>query len=173
MKLLLKVSFRYGIVAGFLSIVLLLTLFYLDRHPFMIAPFLDFRILLFGILIFFSLKEFRDYHQDGILYFWQGMIGSAVIVFTALILSSIGLQIFGMAQPDFVTSYVTQATTYLKTIPQETIEQIGKENYERNLKDLSSTNMSMLTITYFIHGIVIGFFVSIILSVILRKQPKN
>jgi hypothetical protein len=30
-----------------------------------------------------------------------------------------------------------------------------------------------LAVTYFVQGISIGFFVSIILSVILRRQPKN
>ena len=50
---------------------------------------------------------------------------------------------------------------------------MGKEIYERNLAELPTTNISRLTITYFIHGLVIGFFVNIILSVILRRQPKT
>src|SRR5688572_17161823 len=135
MKLLLKVCFRYGLVAGLLSFILLIVMFYIGRHPLLIAPFLDFRILTFGVFIFFSLKEFRDYYQDGVLYFWQGLIGSGVIVLTSTMVSSIALQVFGMLEKDFVSSYVTQLTAYLNSFPKEAIEQIGKDVFERNLKE--------------------------------------
>jgi len=172
MKLLLKVCIRYGLVAGLLSLILLIAIFYVGRHPFLIAPFLDFRILTFGVFIFFSLKEFRDYYQGGVLYFWQGMIGSGVVVMTATVVSSIGLQIFGTLEQDFVSAYVTQLTAYLNTFPKEVIDQIGKDVFERNLKELPATHISTLVQTHFAQGLVIGFFISIILSVILRKQPK-
>jgi hypothetical protein len=63
-------------------------------------------------------------------------------------------------------------TDYLKTFPKEDIERIGKDVYERNLNDLPETNIRKLVETYFAQGIAIGFFVNIILSVILRRQPK-
>jgi hypothetical protein len=74
--------------------------------------------------------------------------------------------------PDFVADYVVQVTTYVKSFTPEEIDRIGKDIYERNLEALPSTNISNLSITYFVHGLVIGFFVNIILSVILRRQPK-
>ena len=73
---------------------------------------------------------------------------------------------------EFVESYILQITAYVKSFPKEDIERIGKDIYERNLKALPATNMAALAITYFMQGLVIGFFVNIILSVILRKQPK-
>ena len=76
---LIKLSIQYGAVAGGLAAALLIASFYLGRHPLMISPYLDFRILLFGIFIFFSLKELRDYEQGGELYFWQGMLGGALL----------------------------------------------------------------------------------------------
>ena len=169
---LLSVSLRYGAVCGILSFLLMMTTYYIGRHPLMISPFLDFRILLFGVFIFFTLKEFRDYYQEGVLYFWQGIIGSFLMVVTSTIIAAIGLQIFGSMVKKFVPSYVEQMTVYLKTFPKEDIERIGKDVYERNLELLPATNISVLAFTYFIQGLVIGLFVSIILSVILRKQPK-
>ena len=68
-KKLLRISARYGVVGGVLAFVLLLIMYYLGRHPLVTSPFFDFRILLFGIFIFFTLKEFRDYEQGGVLYF--------------------------------------------------------------------------------------------------------
>jgi hypothetical protein len=171
-KNLLRISVRYGTVGGILAFVLLLTMFYLGRHPLITSPFLDFRVLLFGIFIFFTLKEFRDYEQDGVLYFAQAMIGGLTVIMIMTTVTSIMLQIFGSIEKDFVTTYIDQVTAYVKSFSQEDIARVGKEIYERNLAALPSTNISKLTVTYFVHGMVIGFFVNVILSVILRRQPK-
>jgi Protein of unknown function (DUF4199) len=172
-KKLLRISVRYGTVGGILAFILLIIMFYLGRHPLITSPFLDFRVLLFGIFIFFTLKEFRDYEQEGVLYFPQAMIGGLVVIMIMSTLTSIMLQIFGTVEKDFVVTYIEQVTAYVKAFSKEDIERVGKEIYERNLAELPSTNISKLTVTYFVHGLVIGFFVNIILSVILRRQPKT
>ena len=171
-KTLLRISARYGTVGGILAFVLLLIMFYLGRHPLITSPFLDFRVLLFGIFIFFTLKEFRDYEQEGVLYFPQAMIGGLTVIIVMTTVTSILLQIFGSIEKDFVTTYIDQVTAYVRSFSQEDIARVGKEIYERNLAALPSTNISKLTVTYFVHGMVIGFFVNVILSVILRRQPK-
>ncbi len=170
---LLKISIRYGLVAGLLTFILLVVLYYIGTHPLLIAPYLDFRILLFGIFIFFALKEVRDYYQHGELYFWQGMIGAGIVVLLADVIASIGVTIFGSIETEFIASYVKEMIQYLNTFSKEDIERIGKEVFERNLEQLPTTNISVLAVTYFVQGLSIGFFVSIILSVILRRQPKN
>jgi hypothetical protein len=171
-KILLRISARYGTVAGILAFSLLVVMYYIGRHPLLTSPFLDFRILLFGIFIFFTLKEFRDYHQQGALYFFQAMLGGLSVVLLATIITSVLLWLFGNWEKEFVVSYVAQFTAYLKTFPKEDIDRIGKEIYERNLEALPATNIFGLTQTYFMQGIIIGFFVNIVLSVILRRQPK-
>lgn len=172
-KNLLRISVRYGTVGGILAFVLLLIMYYLGRHPLVTSPFLDFRILLFGIFTFFTLKEFRDYEQDGVLYFAQAMIGGFAVIVIMTTITSIMIQVFGMFERNFVATYIEQIMSYLKAFSKEDIERVGKEVYDRNLAELPTTNISKLTITYFIHGMVIGFFVNIILSVILRRQPKT
>jgi hypothetical protein len=169
MKVLLNVCLRYGVVAGILSAILLILLFYTGKNPFLISPFLDFRIFVFAVFIFFALKEFRDRYQESILYFWQGLFGSFIVVMVSSILSSIGLYVFGTLEKEFLTSYVEGMTQFLKAFPAEEIERIGKDIYERNLAELPSTNILTLVITHLAQGMMIGFFISIILSVILRK----
>lgn len=172
-KKLIRISSRYGAVGGILAFVLLIIMYYLGRHPLITSPFLDFRVLLFGIFIYFTLKEFRDYEQGGVLYFSQAMIGGFGVVTIMTTLTTLLLFLFGNLEPAFVKDYVTQVVDYLKSFTKEDIDRIGKEIYERNLTDLPATNISNLAITYFAHGLVIGFFVNIILSVILRRQPKT
>jgi hypothetical protein len=169
---LVSVSLRSGVAAGLLTIALMLGLFYMNRHPLMMAPYFDFRAILFGVFIFFAQKEFRDYFQGGVMYFWQGMI-IALITFTiANIISSVGMQIFGLLEKSFVTSYVEQMRAYLLTFPDQEVKRIGKEVFDSNFQQLSSTNVFDLTISFFVKGTVIGLFISVIISIILRKQPK-
>lgn len=170
---LLNVCVRHGLIAGILNVVLLVVTFYVGRHPLMIAPYMDFRIVLFGTFVFFALREFRDTRNLGTLYFFQGMIGSYTVVFIAAVVASLGLMLFAALEKDFVTYYIEVMTAYLEGFSREDIEVVGREVYERNISLLPSTNSWMLAISYFGQGILIGLFVSIILSVILRKQPKT
>jgi Protein of unknown function (DUF4199) len=169
---LLRIAARYGAVAGIVAFVLLVAMYYLGRHPLMTSPFLDFRILLFGIFVFFTLKEFRDYEQDGVLYFSQAMLGGLTVVMVTSIITSSLLFLFGKWEDRFVSDYVTQVTAYLNSFSKEEINRIGKDVYVRNLGALPATNISNLAITYFVHGLLIGFFVNIVLSVISRREPK-
>ena len=170
---LFKISARYGAVCGTLAFALLLISYYLGRHPMLISPLLDFRILLFGIFTFFALREFRDFYQEGLLSFAQGMLGALVVVFVSSVITALALVAFGNWEDGFVKLFISQSLEYLKTFPKEDIERIGKEAYQRNLDALPATNISALASTYFVQGSVIGFFVSIIISVILRQQPKT
>ena len=88
-------------------------------------------------------------------------------------LTSLLIWIFGSLEQDFVTEYVEQVTAYLKSFSQADIDQLGKDTYERNLAGLPATNIATLAFTYFIHGLVLGFFVNIVLSVIVRRHPKT
>jgi hypothetical protein len=169
---LLFICLRYGVVAGVLAVIVSVTMFYLGRHPMLVSPFLDFRVLLLGVFIFFSLKEFRN-HQEGVLYFWQGLLGGLCIVLLTTGIGSIGLLVFGSLVEGFVAQYIEQMTTYLKTFAPDDIKRIGQDVYNRNLALLPTTNISTLVMTYFFQGLIIGFFVSIILSVTLRRQPKT
>lgn len=170
---LVTIGVRYGAIAAVLSVSLMIVMFYLGRHPLMVAPYMDFRIFLYGIFIFFGLREFREYHQDGVLYLWQGMVGSFMVVATAGVLGAMLLHVFGTLEKDFIPSYIIAMTEYLKGFSEEDIQRIGKEAYERNLEELPSTNMGQIAMLYVFQSFAIGLFVSIILSVILRKQPKS
>lgn len=170
---LMRIALRYGLIGGVIAFVLVIVMFYLGRHPLVVSPYLDFRILLFGIFVFFALKEFRDYDQEGVLYFAQAMLGGFMVIFVVTVTASVLIWIFGLFESDFVSQYIEQVTAYVKAFSQEDIDRLGKDAYERNLMALPSTNISKLAFTYFVQGLVIGFFVNIVLSVIVRRQPKT
>src|SRR5688500_15218813 len=140
MNPLVKVPLRYGVLAGIIGSGLLVALNYMGRHPFLIPVYLDFRIFLFGVFIFFALRELRDYCQQGVLYFWQGFIASFLFTVCYAIISSAFIVVFIYLVPEFLTNYVRLQTEQLESLSPEVIESIGKEVYERNLELLPSTN---------------------------------
>jgi len=173
MKPFFQVPLKYGAIAGVIGAALVVTLYYLNRHPFLVPVQFDFRIILFAVFLFFSLKEFRDYYQGGELYFWQGLIMSFLFVATFAVVAATLMSVFSALVPDFVASYIRLFTEQLRTWKPEDIDRIGKEVFERNLKQLPSTNTFDLALLYISQSFGIGLFISIILSVVLRKQPKT
>jgi hypothetical protein len=172
MKAFVSVPIKYGAIAGLFGSALLIGLYYMDRHPFLIPVFVDYRLILFSVFIFFTLREVRDYYQEGILYFWQGIFGSFIFTATFATLSSLLLIIFMLAVPEFLSSYISLSVEQLKLLPPQVIESIGKDVYNRNIELLPATDILDLAFLYFWQSFMISLFISIILSVILRRQPK-
>ena len=170
MKPILKVSLRYGALAGIVGAALLIGLYYLGRHPFLIPVYIDFRIILFGVFIFFTLREIRDYHQGGILYFWQGLIASFLFTVFYAIISTLALLIFVNAAPSFLSDYINLSIEQLRSLPPEVIGSVGKDVYETNLKLLPETTAVDLALLYLIQCFLISLFLSILLSVTLRRH---
>ncbi len=160
-------------ITALLGLSFLISMFYLGRHPLLVSPFLDFRIPLYAIFIFFALREFRDYQQGGVLYFVQGMAGSTLLVLWAALLGAAGLWIFSQLENGFVAEYIQKTLEYLRSFPEEDIQRIGKDVYERNLELLPATNAAQLASLYLAQSLVIGLLVGIIMAVILRKPSKT
>jgi hypothetical protein len=166
-------ALRNGLLAGVLGFILLMALYYMGRHPFLFPIYYDFRIILLSVFVVMTLKEFRDDHQEGILYFGQAMVGSFLFTFTFALVASLLVWIFCLVIPEFVTTYIKVATEQLSLIQNEVIEQLGKEEFDRNLNKLPATLGSDLALDYFGKTFIISFFISVIISVILRRQPKT
>ncbi len=171
---LLFISIRNGLIGAVLGVVLLLILYALGVHPFLIPIQFDFRFLLFAVFLFFTLKELRDYYQEGTLYFWQGMIMSFVFTLVYALTAALLIWLYTYLKPDFVTEYVRLFQERARAFPPPPIlEKIGKEAYERSLQALSATRGIDMALLYWKQSIIISFFVSIIISVILRRLPKS
>ncbi len=170
---LFRIVIRYGLVAGVLGFALLIILFYAGRHPFVIPVFFDFRILLFALVLVFSLRDYREFHNEGLLSFAQGMVGSFVLTFAYALVSSILLFAFVSWNQEFLSSFIELTLEQAKSYPAEDIERMGKATFEEGLKSIRDANAAYLAKRYFFQSFIISFFISIIISVILRRQPKT
>jgi len=50
---LVPIALRYGVIAGGIVTLLMVIFYYMGQHPLLVSPYLDFRIVLFGVFIFF------------------------------------------------------------------------------------------------------------------------
>jgi len=169
---LVGVPVRYGLIAGAIGLILLMSLFYMDRHPFLIPPFLDFRIIIFSVFVVFALRELREFYFEGILFFWQGMIASFILTFVFAFSASLFLLLFTYLQPDFVSSYIKLSTDQLREFTADEINRLGKDTYEQGIAALQLADGWFMAKRYFFQSFLISFLISIIISVILRRQPK-
>lgn len=172
-KRLLFLSIRNGLIAGVLGFFLLIALYYMGKHPFLFPIYFDFRLILLSVFMVMTLKEFRDDYQEGILYFGQAMMSSFLFTLVFATVASLLVYIFCYIDPQFIATYIETATAQLKSIGPEVIEQLGKEAYENSLNKLPATQSIDLAYDYFGKTFIISFFISIIISVILRRQPKT
>jgi hypothetical protein len=170
---LFRIVIRYGLISGVIGFVLLLILYFLGRHPFVIPVFFDFRIVLFSLILIFSLREFRDFHNEGLLSFAQGMMGCFVLTFCYALVSSMLLFLFVSWNAQFLSSFVELTLEQAKSYPDEDIERMGRATFEQGLKAIRDADAAYLAKRYFFQSFIISFFISIIISVILRRQPKN
>jgi hypothetical protein len=132
----------------------------------------DFRIIMFSVFIFFSLKELRDVYLGG-LYFWQGMVASYIVIITSAGLGAGFTLAFAQWNASFIPSYIEKLQFQMEAFKSEIIASVGAEAYQQQLRKLPLTSSLDLAGDYFLKSMIIGLFLAIVFSVILRKQPKN
>lgn len=171
MKRLIKFALRYALAGSVIGFLVLVSVYFLGRHPFLIPVIFDFRLLLLSTLLFLTLRSYRVSRQ-GILYFWQGMIGGFFLHLFYGAAVSLYILLFGIFHPGFVSSYINTLTLQFQKNEKVIIERVGSKSFHQQLAKLPYTTIFDLASDYFLKSLLIGLFLTIIFSIILRKQPK-
>jgi hypothetical protein len=170
---LFKIPFRYGVIGGVIASIVIASLYYMGQHPFLVPWVVDFRLVFFTVFIFLSLKEARDYHLGGNLSFAQGMIASYVFIGTSGVIGAVFTWCFAKWNPDFLQSYILKMTEEMKSFQKEIEQSFDAQKYQQQLIELQSTSGFTLASDYFLKSLIIGLFLTIIISIILRKQTQT
>jgi len=169
---LVRIAGRYGFYGSLVTIVALVSLFYLNRHPYLIPLVYDIRIFLFALFIFFSIREFRNSNQN-VLHFWQGISIGMITYVLITFLTSIFIGIFAKwIEPAFVSEYIRLSIDQLNQHKEAILETLGADKFNAAVKKLPSTTAGDLAFDYFLKSMPIGFILTLIISVLLRKQPN-
>jgi hypothetical protein len=168
-----SVTIKYGAIAAILSIALFLILYYAGRNPLLIPAFLDFRIFLFPIFLVFSIREFKENRNRGFLHFWQGFSIGVMVIGLIAGLMALFILIFGSwIEPDFVSKFIQSSIDQIESAREKITTAIGEEELTKVLEILPSTTLFDLALDYFLKSLPYGLFLTIIISLILRKKPN-
>ena len=140
-------------------------------------PLSDFRHLFFDLVIFvlfvfFSCKEFKTYSNDGILHFWQGMTLGFLTYLPASVLFLLGIIIFFWVDPNLLEDFKLQAMYFLESNREEFLNEMTEEQYAARKDQIETvTTLQMISGATF-KKIMAGFFVTPVVTIILRKKPN-
>jgi hypothetical protein len=171
---LLLVPFKFGFIGSLMIILGLIVLFYLGRHPLLLNPLLDARIPIYALITYISFKVFKEQYNSGIMHFWQGMSMGMI----AYILMAFGAALFiyvfsAIDSTNFLSEYIRIATGQLVINKDLFIETIGEKTYTDTLAQLPTTQPIHLAVDYLLKSMPIGLFLTIILSVLLRRKVST
>jgi len=165
---LLTVPLRYGGIGGILVILLFMIFYFLGKNPIVEIKLVD--ILILAVFIFFSLKEFRDSHNNRKLHFWQGVSGGMITYFSIAIISALFILVLVVViDPTITTDYIQSRIALIDENKAKLVENINEQAYLDALAGVKKTTPMDLAFDDFLKKSIIGLFLTIIIAVILRK----
>lgn len=173
-KTILQLSLKYGVIGAALNLVVVLILYFSGKHPLLFPFFLDPRILIFLIFIYFVIRDYKENFNQGYLHFWQGIILGVVTYTTIGLLGSLFIFTFSRLNPEFLESYISGAMNGMELAKEELLNGPQKvrmtiEEYNRHLTALQETSSATLAADYFLKSLFLGFLIPLLYSVLFRK----
>ncbi|MDQ3535122.1 MAG: DUF4199 domain-containing protein [Bacteroidota bacterium] len=157
-------------MGGILIVILFVVMVFFEINPLVASKKLDFGFIILPIFIFFSVKEFRDFKNEGKLRFWQAIALGMLTLFILSALSAIIVWSFlSLFSDDFLKQYIIDRTYLLEEYKPLILESTSEEVYERTFQDLQNVTPAILAFDDFLKKIFTGIFITLIISVILRR----
>lgn len=141
-------------------------------------PFVDFSHLLFDVFIFgvfagFAMYEYKIYENRGFLKFWEGMSLGFLVYTPAALLFGLLLGAFFVFNPDALMEYKVAAQQFLLEDKEAFLEKYDETRFQQEQLEIDQITATGLTINSILKKIISGFFVTPVISIILRKNPKS
>ncbi len=166
---LVAVPLKYGASGAALSILMFIITYWMGRNPLIDLKFFDFLIL--PIFLFFSMKDYKDYRNNGILHFWQGMTVGVLTYVNLALLSGIFIILFlDFFDHQLVDLYITDRLEIIDLKKDEMISHMGEGTYNQSREDIENTSSAILALDDFLKKCLIGLTLTIPIAVILRRR---
>jgi len=168
----IKSSIKYSIICGvFLSALFFVSIKF-GSNPLLDQRHFFFDLAVFFLFIYFAGKEFKDFKNAGIFYFWQGISIGFVVLVPSVVIFSIFLFVIFQQFPELIDQYRegaklmvdAQRELYVETFGKEAIEEQYQQIENRTPFELIRRNAGWKTLT--------GFLITPVVSIILRRKPK-
>jgi hypothetical protein len=166
----LKTAYQFGTLGGVLSILsfFILSLIYSDPTNLNLV----FGYLITPIALFLGIKFFKDYSNNGFLSFSEGMTVGFVTYILIGILSTLGIWCILLAMPELFLGIQETKWAVLEQNKEVIISQVGLNSFQSTKLNLQEMTAWDVALNDGIWKIIPGMFFSIIISIILRRNPN-
>lgn len=166
----LKTAYQFGTLGGVLSVLsfFILSIVYPDPTNLNLV----FGYLVTPIALFLGIKFFKDYTNNGFLSFAEGMTVGFVTYTLMGLLSAVGIWGLLIVMPDLFNTIQETKWAVLDQNKEVIVSQVGLASFESTKLSLQEMSTWDVALNDGIWKIVPGMFFSIIISIILRKNPN-
>jgi len=169
----IKSSIKYSFLCGLFLVALFWVSVKFGSNPLLDIRHFLFDIVIYFLFIYFAQKEFKTYQNEGILHFWQGMTIAFVVYLPAAVIFTICLLLIFQMDPSIMENYREGALAFLESKKVVLLEGISQEEYMQRVKDVDAITSNDLVVSSGLKKVLAGFFVTPVVSIILRKKPKQ
>lgn len=163
-------AYRFGTLGGVLSVLSFLALAWLYGDPTNLN--LVFGYVIVPIVVFLTIKFFKDYGNGGFLSFSEGMTVGFVAYMILGIISGVGIWLILTFSLDLFGLILDSKLQVLSENKELIINQVGEESYETTLKSIQEMKPWDVGLNDALWKIIPGLFFTIIISIILRKTSN-
>ncbi|WP_339876982.1 DUF4199 domain-containing protein [uncultured Algoriphagus sp.] len=163
-------AYKFGGFAGILSILSFIILSFLYPDPTNLN--LVFGYVITPVAIYLAIKFFKEYSNTGYLSFAEGMsVGFVTYILEALV-SLGGIWIILIVRPDLFGQIKDSKLAVLSTSKESIVSQVGENSFNMTLESIKNMIPWDVALNDALWKIIPGLFFTIIISIILRKNPN-
>lgn len=163
-------AYKFGSIAGALSIIAFVALSFLYPDPTNLN--LVFGYVITPVAIFLAIKFFKEYSNNGYLSFAEGMSVGFVTYMLEAIISLVGIWLVLQLHPDLFDQIKVSKLDVLATNMESIVTQVGQDSYFMTLESIKNMVYWDIALNDALWKIIPGLFFTIIISIILRKNPN-
>lgn len=163
-------AYKFGAIAGAFSVLAFISLSFLYPDPTNLN--LVFGYVITPIAIFLGIKFFKEYSNDGFLSFAEGMSVGFVTYMLEAIVSLGGIWLVLILHPTLFAQVKESKLAVLGNSKESILSQVGQNSFDLTLESIRNMVPWDIALNDALWKIIPGLFFTIIISIILRKNPN-
>ncbi|MFY0627896.1 MAG: DUF4199 domain-containing protein [Reichenbachiella sp.] len=167
-----KSSVKFGAIGAGVIAFIFLAYYVLGSNPLIEMDMID--VFILPIFLFFGIKEYRERYNNQLLEFWQGMTVGFFVYTTMATVSAVFIWIFIDAIDVSLTeNFVSDRLASLHEIKNKIIEEMGQDSFAETVREVGNTSSIDVAMDGFLKKLVIGFLLTSVISVIMKRKSEK
>ncbi|MDI1321713.1 MAG: DUF4199 domain-containing protein [Algoriphagus sp.] len=163
-------AYQFGGIGGILSVLAFVILSFLRSDPTNLN--LIFGYVITPITLFLAIKFFKEYTNNGFLSFSEGMSVGFVTYCLIALISGLGIWLILILSPVLFEEIKLSKLEVFNQNKETIISEMGEDSFTTTLYSLQNMIPWDVAFSDAIWKVIPGLFFTIIISIILRKNPN-